>query len=335
MPGTVPDAEAKAAGDRLDALLDAIEADSGLVLSRRLIFPIYPDAARFRREWWLFADLRNDVINGWGTMPADGRLHVSPYQVARVVGRAVVGRAVPLVAWGLPDLLADRLIGADSHAHAKLYLDRGSLPPLESIVHQADFGRALPGAYAQSISFLAFLGDVHGLPAVVRFARLGGVHWYDFRPQFERAFGVTLAEAESQWRRRLERVSAPELAMSQWEHYNLAARFAYGFALARSPAGLVGRPGGATAYVEAVRAGEALRRFNIADARRSADRGRGSLEAVQRGAHLARLAARAGFWAIGVVPILLALVLLAGPAIRNAWRDRWRRRRRAGVSRRM
>jgi len=162
--------------------------------------------------------------------------------------------------------------------------------------------------------------------AVVEFARSGGRRWYDFAPLFERAFGISLAEADRQWRGRLERVPAPPLSEREYAAYQRAAQFAYGVTLARDPGGLVTRPGGAAAYLEGLRATEALRRFDVAAATTAMQRGRQGLEAVQRSLNRTRLAVRAAVVGLAVLPIALSILLLAGPSLRNAWRDRRRRR---------
>jgi hypothetical protein len=206
-----------------------------------------------------------------------------------------------------------------------VFLDRTGLPPVAAIVHQMDFSQALPGAHAQSVSFLAFLVEEQGMAAVVEFAGSGGRRWYDFAPFFERAFGITLTEADRQWRRRLERVTAPPLSEREYTAYQQAAQFAYGTTLARDPGGLVSRPGGAAAYLEGIRATEALRRFDVAAATAAMQRGRQGLDAAQRSLTRTRLAVRAAIVGLAVLPIALSILVLAGPWLRSAWRDRrWR-----------
>jgi hypothetical protein len=199
---------------------------------------------------------------------------------------------------------------------------------VERIIYQVDFGNALPGAYVQSVSFLAYLQDAYGLDAVVQFARSDELRWYNFADVFERTFGVPLAEADRRWRSQLAGVNAPGLSDRAFEDYQTALRFAYSQTLARSAGGLVMRPGGATAYIEALRATGAIRRFDVTAAAQAAGRGRGGLEAVQRRLHWTRLSLRVAVWAAGIVPVILAILVLAGPSIRSAWYD-WRRRRRA------
>lgn len=304
-----------------------------MALPGRLIYPIYPDVERFRQDWWQFAAPRDGFVHGWGTVIARDGIMISPYQVARLIARQATGTAVPLIGWGLGDLLADRQAAVDSHAHARLFLDRTGLPPVASIVHQVDFSQALPGAYAQSVSFLAFLVEARGMAALAAFARSGGERWYDFSPLFERAFGIPLPEADRLWRRRLAGVRAPTLSDQEFNDYRQAAQFACGIGLARDPAGLVSRPGGAAAYLEGMRAAEALRRFDVAAATGAALRGRQGLERAQRNLHRTRLAVRTAIWGLAVLPIALAVLLLAAPSLRSAWRD-WRRRRRQRNSRR-
>lgn len=328
LPGTAADAAAPATAGRLDGLLAQIERESGLAPSGRLIYPLYPSAERFQRDWWRFALLRDGTVHGWGTIAEGGAVEVSPYQVARTVVRQVTDRSVPLLSWGLGDLIADRLVGADSHAHARLFLDRGGLPPILEIVHQLDFSRSLPGAYAQSVSFLAHLAEENGLPAVVAFARAAGGRWYEFDTLFQRQFGIPVAEADRRWRERLLRVVPPSMTEAEFQEYRRGVEFVYAYTLARTTGGLVSRSGGARAYVEATRAITALRRFDLAAAARAVETGRAAGEQVRRRAAWTRLALQGAFWALGLGPIVLAVLLLAGPAIRGAWRDRRRRRTR-------
>jgi len=326
LPGTREEAMAGSVADLLDNLLRQIERDSGLAPDGLLIYPLFPSPDRFRRDWWQFAILRDGAVHGWGTVVEGGRAEVSPYQVARIVARRSVGRAVPLLSWGLGDLIADRLIGADSHAHAKLFLERGGLPPVAEIVHQLDFSRALPGAYAQSVSFLAYLAEEHGLRRVVAFAQAGGVRWYDFPSLFQQHFGTTIADADSRWRAKLAQVALPRLSEADFLTYRRGVEYACAYTLAQTPGRLVSRPGGARAYIEALRATRALRMFDIAVASRAVEAGLKAGEQVRRGASRTRLAVTAALWALGLVPIALAVILLAGPALRDAWRRRGRRR---------
>lgn len=329
VPGTVPEGAAREAAARLDRLLGALAQDSGLEPAGVVVFPLYPSVERFAQEWWRFADLGREASHGWGTVYAGGPVEVSPYQVARLLARQAVGPDVPLLAWGLGDLIADRLTGADSHAHARLFLDRQGLPPIHEIVHQMDFSRALPGAYAQSVSFLAYLAEEHGLREVVALAMTGGRRWYTFADAFEERFGMPLSQADRLWRERLEKVAAPPISDADFTSYSRALEFAYAFTLARSPGGLLLRPGGAAAFVEGIRATDAVRRFDLRAAAEAADRGRTVLERAQSSAARTRLAAQAGVWAIALVPILLVVLILAGPAIRSALGDLLRRRSRA------
>jgi hypothetical protein len=330
VPGTVSRETLEATADRLDRLIAAIVRDSGLSLPGRLVYPLYPTLEAFRREWWQFATLRDGVLHGWGTVLARGRSEISTYQVARLIARQGIGPAVPLVTWGLGDLLGDRQAGVDSHAHARLLLDRPGLPAVTGIIHQVDFSQALPGAHVQSVSFLAFLVEQHGMTAVVEFARTGGRRWYDFAPLFERTFGMSLAEADHRWRGRIERISAPPLAEQEVAAYQRAAAFAYGVTLAPEPGGLVSRPGGAAAYLEGLRTHEALRRFDLTAATAAMQRGRQGLDAAQRSLVRRRLLARAAVVGLAVVPIALALLVLVGPWLRSLWSERCARRRTTG-----
>ncbi len=328
LPGTREEAVAGSVAGLLDNLLGQIERDSGLTPDGVLTYPLYPSPERFRKDWWQFAIFRDGTVHGWGTIVEDGSVEVSPYQIARIVARQDVGRAVPLLSWGLGDLIADRLVGVDSHAHAKLFLERGGLPPVAEIVHQLDFSRALPGAYAQSVSFLAYLAEEHGLRQVVAFARAAGVRWYDFPEIFQRQFGVPVGTAESHWRARLARAASPRLSDADFQAYKRGVEYACAYTLAQSPGRLVSRPGGATAYVEALRATGALRRFAVADVSRAVAAGRKAGEQVQRRASRTRLVVTAALWTLGLGPIVLTVLLLAGPAIRAAWRGRAGRRAR-------
>lgn len=333
IPQTPGAADAEAVAAHLDDLLEAIRRDSGLELPGPLIYPLYASAQRFREDWWRFATLRNGWVHGWGTIYAGDPAAISPraispYQIARVVVLQRLRGGVPMLTWGLGDLVADRVIGVDSHAHARLFLDRGGLPPIESIVHQLDFGRALPGSYAQSVSFLAFLAEDRGLPAVVAFAETVGRRWYDFGEIFARQFGMSLAEADRRWRDRLARATPPMLTDVEFADYRRAAEFVYRTTLARTPGGLVSRPGGAEAYVEALRATDALRRFDLAAALRAERVARRAAETVERRTQWTRVGLQAALWALALAPIVLAVLLLAGPSLRNAWRDRFRRQRR-------
>lgn len=325
---TAGTADAREVADRLDNLLQDIRRDSGLELGGVLSYPLYPSAERFREDWWRFATLRDGLVHGWGTIAAADPAAIVPYQIARIVVLQTLGQGVPLLTWGLGDLIGDRLIGVDSQAHARLFLDRGGLPPIGEIVHQLDFSRALPGSYIQSVSFLAFLAEDHGLRAVVAFAGAAGTRWYDFGAIFERQFGITLAEADRRWRARLARVTPPGLSDAEFLDYQRAAEFVYRYTLSRAPGGLVSRPGGAVAYVEALRATDALRRLDLAGARQAARVARLAGETVERRTVWTRHALQAVLWALALGPILLAVLLLAGPSLRSAWRDR--RRRKAG-----
>lgn len=326
LPGTREEAVAGSVAALLDNLLRQIERDSGLAPDGVLTYPLFPSPDRFRRDWWQFAILRDSTVHGWGTVVEGGSVEVSPYQIARIVVRQAVGRSVPLLSWGLGDLIADRLVGVDSHAHARLFLERDGLLPVAEIVHQLDFSRALPGAYAQSVSFLAYLAEEHGLRQVVAFARAGGVRWYDFPELFQRYFGISIAEADWRWRARLARAAPPRLSDADFLTYRRGVEYACAYTLAQTPGRLVSRPGGATAYVEALRATGALRRFDIVGASRAVEAGRKAGEQVQRRASRTRLAVTAALWALGLGPIVLAVLLLAGPAIRDAWRG-WGDRR--------
>ncbi len=324
--------DADAVARRLDEVLGAIRRDSGLKLPGPLIYPLYASAQQFREEWWRFAALRNGWVHGWGTIYASDPVvpsprAISPYQIARVVVFDRLRGGVPMLTWGLGDLIADRLAGVDSHAHARVFLDRGGLPPIESIVHQLDFSRALPGSYAQSVSFLAFLAEDRGLPALVAFAEAVGRRWYDFGEIFERQFGMTLAEADRRWRERVARMTPPTLTDAEAADYRRASEFVYRTTLARTPGGLVSRPGGAEAYVEALRATDALRRFDLAAALRAERAARRVAETVERRTLWTRIGLQAVLWAVALAPIVLAVLLLAGPSLRSAWRDRRERRR--------
>lgn len=313
---------------RLDEFLALITRDSGLDVPGVLIYPLYPSAAQFREDWWRFATLRDGVLHGWGTIYTGDLDAISPYQVARAVALQRLTQGIPMLTWGVGDLIADRLLRVDSHAHARLFVDRGGLPPIESIVHQLDFSRALPASYVQSVSFLAFLADERGVPAVIAFAEAVGRRWYDFGPIFERHFGMTLPEAEKRWRVRLERARAPDLTDREFAEYRRAAEFVYRTTLARTPGGLVSRPGGAEAYTEGLRATDALRRFDLASAVRAERTARRAAESVERGTARTRLGIQTALWGLALVPILLAVLLLAGPALRSALYDRRERRRR-------
>ncbi|MDI6772995.1 MAG: hypothetical protein QME77_10485 [bacterium] len=326
LPGTREEAMAGSVADLLDNLLRQIERDSGLTPDGVLIYPLFPSPERLRRDWWQFAILRDGTVNGWGTVVEGDNVLVSPYQIARIVARQGAGRAVPLLSWGLGDLIADRLVGVDSHAHARLFLERGGLPPVAEIVHQLDFSRALPGAYAQSVSFLAYLAEEHGLRHVAAFAQVGGVRWYDFPSLFQRHFGISIVEADRRWRARLSRTPLPRLSDADFLTYRRGVEYVCAYTLAQSPGRLVSRPGGATAYVEALRATGALRRFDITGASRAVEAGRKAGEQVQRRASRTRSAVMAALWALGLGPVVLAVILLAGPALRDAWRRRRRRR---------
>lgn len=310
----------------LDNLLEQIERDSGLALAGPLTYPLYPSPERFRKDWWQFAILREGMIHGWGTLAEGAIVDVSPYQIARIVARQEVGRAVPLLSWGLGDLIADRLTGVASHTHARLFLEREGLPPVAEIVHQLDFSRALPGSYVQSVSFLAYLAEEQGLRKVVAFARAAGVRWYDFPEVFQLQFGVPLGEAEDRWRARLAQTASPRLSDTEFLAYRRGMEYACTYTLAQSPGRLVSRPGGATAYVEALRATGALRRFDVADASRAVEEGRKAGEQVQRRISRTRSAVTVALWALGLGPVVLTVLLLAAPAIRNAWRSRVGRR---------
>ncbi|MGQ0549241.1 MAG: hypothetical protein ACT4PY_06200 [Armatimonadota bacterium] len=313
---------------RLDEFLMLINRDSGLDAPGLLIYPLYPSAAQFREDWWRFATLR-DVVHGWGTIYTGDPAAISPYQIARAVALQRQGQGIPMLTWGLADLIADRLAGVDSHVHARLFMDRGGLPPIESIVHQLDFSRSLPASYVQSVSFLAFLAEARDLRVVVTFAEAVGRRWYDFGSIFERHFGMPLPEAEKRWRARLEHVAAPSVTDTEFSDYRRAAELIYRTTLARTPGGLVSRPGGAEAYVEGLRAADALRRFDLTAAVRAERAARRAHEVVERGTARTRLGLQAALWGLAVVPILLAVLLLAGPALRSALHDRRERRRRA------
>lgn len=328
LPGTMEEAVADAVASRLDNLLRRIEGESGFAPDGLLTYPLFPSPDRFQRDWWLFATLRGGTLHGWGTIAVGSSVLVSPYQIARIVVRQAVGRTVPLLSWGLGDLIADRLTGADSHAHARLFLEREGLPPIAEVVHQLDFSRALPGAYAQSVSFLAYLAEEYGLRQVAAFARAGGVRWYDFPTLFQRQFGISMDEADRRWRTRLAEAASPRLSEADFLIYRRGAEYATAYTLAQTPGRLVSRPGGATAYVEALRATGALRRFDIPGASRAVEAGRKAGEQVQRRTSRTRLAVTAALWALGIGPILLAVLLLAGPVIRDAWRGRRDRRAR-------
>lgn len=326
LPGTREEALAGSVAALLDNLLRQIERESGLAPDGVLTYPLFPSPDQFRRDWWQFAILRDGTVHGWGTVVEEGNVLVSPYQIARIVVRQAVGRSVPLLSWGLGDLIADRLVGVDSHAHARLFLDRDGLLPIAEIVHQLDFSRALPGAYLQSVSFLAYLAEEHGLRHVAAFARFGGVRWYDFPSLFQRQFGISLVEADRRWRARLAHAAPPRLSDAEFLTYGRGVEYACAHTLAQTPGRLVSRPGGATAYVEALRATGALRRFDIVGASRAVEAGRRAGEQVQRRTSRTRLAVTVALWALGLGPIVLAVLLLAGPAIRDAWRG-WGDRR--------
>ncbi|HET8679477.1 MAG TPA: hypothetical protein VFM39_05115 [bacterium] len=319
---------------RLDAFLALITRDSGLDSPGLLIYPLYPSAAQFREDWWRFATLRDGVLHGWGTIYTGDLESISSYQVARAVAQQrLKEQGIPLLTWGVGDLIADRLLQVDSHAHARLFVDRGGLPPIESIIHQLDFSRALPGSYVQSVSFLAFLAEERGVPAVVAFAQAVGRRWYDFGSIFEQHFSMTLPQAEKQWRTRLERVHAPDVTDRDFAEYRRVAEFVYRTTLARTPGGLVSRPGGAEAYVEGLRAADALRRFDLASAVRAERTARRAAEAVERQTSRTRLGIQTALWGLAFVPILLAVLLLAGPALRSALYDRRERRRKQQAAR--
>lgn len=326
-PKTPGATEAVSTARHLDDLLAAIRRDSGLDPPGLLVYPLYTSAEQFREDWWRFATLRDGTVHGWGTIYGADRGTISPYQIARSVVTQRLGTGIPMLTWGLGDLVGDRLAGHDSHAHARLFVDRGGLPSIESIVHQLDFSRALPGSHVQSVSFLAHLAETHRLPKVVAFAEAVGRRWYDFGPIFEQHFGMTLQEAERRWRETLTRARPPELTDAEFAEYRRAAEFIYRTTLARTPGGLVSRPGGAEAYVEALRAADALRRFDVATAVRAERTARRAAETVERRTARTRLGIQIALWGLAVVPIVLALVLLAGPALRSAWHDRRTRRR--------
>lgn len=325
-PGAV---DADGVATFIDSLLLAIQRDSHLELTEALVYPLYPSAQHFQEDWWRFATLREGFVHGWGTIYTGDPSAITPYQIARIVVLKNLGAGIPMLTWGLGDLVADRLSGVDSHAHARLLLDRGGLPPIESIVHQLDFSRALPGSYAQSVSFLAFLAEERSLPTVVEFAGAVGRRWYDFGAIFEQHFGMTPAEADRRWRASVARHKAPTLTDAEFADYRAAAEFIYRTTLARTPGGLVSRPGGAEAYVEALRATDALRRFDLATALRAQRAARRAAEVVERRTAWTRRGIQVVLWGLALGPILLAVLLLAGPSLRSAWRDY--RRRKAGT----
>ncbi len=273
------------------------------------------------------------MLHGWGTVYTGDLDAISPYQVARAVAQQRLTQGIPMLTWGVGDLIADRVLGVDSHAHARLFVDRAGLPPIESIVHQLDCSRALPGSYVQSVSFLAFLAEERGVPAVIAFAQDVGRRWYDFGLIFERHFGMRLPESEKQWRVRLERARAPDLTDGEFAEYRRVAEFVYRTTLARTPGGLVSRPGGAEAYVEGLRATGALRRFDLVNAVSAEQTARRAAETVERRTTRTRLGIQTALWGLALVPILLAVLLLAGPALRSALYDRRERRRRQRAAR--
>lgn len=329
-PGAQRAVDADAVSRRLDDLLGQISRDSGLDAPGLIVYPLYPSAERFREEWWRFATLADGMTHGWGTIVADGVPVVSPYQVARVVAGGL-GPGIPMLIWGLGDLIADRQAGVNSHAHARLFTDRAGLQPVKSIIHQLDFSQALPGSHAQGVSFLAYLAEEHGLPGVIAFAQAVGRRWYDFESLFQTHFAMSVADADRRWRRRVAGAPAPELTDSQYTDYRDASEFVYRTILARSPGGLVSRPGGAEAYVAGVRAADALRRFDVAAAAQAAQVGRHAADATGRRTVRARLGIQIALWGLALAPVVLVVFLLAGPAVRSAWRDRraGRRRRRS------
>lgn len=318
VPGTAAPGEALAAAARVDRILDIMAREAGLELAGPLAYPLYPSTDRFRQDWWRFATLGGGYVHGWGSVLEQGRARVYTYQVTRAAAQTAAGRSVPLLLWGLGDYLGDRLLGADSHLHARLFLDRGGLPAVGEVVHQIDFSRALPGAYAQGVSFVAFLAERWSLPQVVELGRAVGERWYEFEAAFERYFGVTLAEADLLWRERLAPVPVPALSDSEFGDYLRAVEFSYSFSLARSPGGLVMRQGGATAYLEALRAVEAVRTLDLSAARQAALAGRQAMEAVRGGTARTRRTLEVALWALGIGPVVIAVVVLAVPSLIRA-----------------
>ncbi len=318
LPGSASPGEARAAADRVSRILDLIARDAGLELAGPLAYPLYPSADRLRQEWWRFATLGGGHVNGWGSVLEEGRARVHTYQITRAAAQTAARRPVLLLLWGLGDYLGDRVLGFDSHAHARLFLDRGGLPATSEIVHQMEFSRALPGAYAQAVSFVAFLAERWGLPGVVELGRSVGERWYEFEGAFERIFGVTLAEADLLWRERASAARPPDLSAAEFGDYLRALEFSYSFSLARSPGGLVMRQGGATAYLEALRAAEALRGLDLPAARQAALTGRGAMESVRRGTVRTRRTLEVALWALGIGPIVIAVIVLAVPSIMRA-----------------
>lgn len=278
-----------------------------------VLYPLFPNAERFRSDWWQFASQGyGDVVYAWGGIDRGG--DVSPYQVTRAVVSRVFPRALPFLRWGFGDALADRAAGVDAHRHLRALAASGiEIPSLLSVLPPADFGNALPVSYPVAVSFMAYLLDTYGPERTAAFVAEVEFRYYDVEPLFEARFGAPLHIAEAGWR--AEAARGPVVPLDV-QTYLAVTQFVYRTTLAGSPSQVLLEPEGATVVDEAFRAILPLRRLEVAQAASHMETAFAAEERAARRSRLQTTTARGLIGLLIIAPILVAVGLLAWPSVR-------------------
>ena len=156
--------------------------------------------------------LRHELVHALASAVARGPLRVPARALVLVNPGLVEGLAVAV------DVPAGSF---DIHAWTRALRDQGRLPALDALLGATGFFGAAPArAYTAAGSFLRYLLDRYGAPAVLAAYREDDV---------ARALGKPLAALEAEWHRFLDAVAVPPALAAQAE-----ARFERGSVFARA-----------------------------------------------------------------------------------------------------
>lgn len=306
----------------VDGIAARLEQIHALVLAPlglppvEIIYPLYPSAEQFQRDWWKFAAQGyGDLVHGWGLVYDGDPATIEPYEVTRAVVTHAFPRAIPLLRWGLADALSDRAAGVNAHRHVRALTEAGQqLPGLRAIIAPSDFGQALPESYPMAVSFVAYLLDAYGLSRTAEFVDRASYRYFDFPELFATHFGTPFTSAEAAWRQRV--TTAPAPGPLDLRSYFSATRFVYRTSLAGSPARLLLGPRGAVIVTEAFRTAVPLRRLDLGKAVAHVEAAERAAAEAERKHYLTTTAVRALIGLLVVTPILLAVGWLLWPTIR-------------------
>jgi len=280
-----------------------------------VLYPLFPSAEQFRTDWWQFASQSyGDLVYAWGTINHGDPGDVSAYALTRAVIMRIFPRAIPFLRWGLGDALGDLASGVDPHRHLRALQAAGQpIPDLRRLLPPADFGSALPVSYPVAVSFMAYLIETFGPARTAAFVADVEFKYYEFGALFETRFGTTLDAAEQRWRLTASRGLAPGVDIPT---YLAVTQFVYRTTLAGSPSRVLLEAEGATVVDEAFRAIPPLRRLDIAQAASHMETAFAAEERADRASRLRTTTARSLIGLLIILPIVLAVSLLAWPAVR-------------------